>query len=140
MRALRALVLAVIALVLSGCTLGWPPFPGPAAPASSAVATDPASGLPWIALADLPPEGRRVYAQIAKGGPFSFGKDGSTFLNSEGLLPDHKRGYYREYTVLTPGVATRGARRIVCGGKPVTSTEECYYTDDHYRTFRRIRQ
>lgn len=145
MRALRALGLALLTLVLTSCTaiavpsIGWPSFPAPAAPSTAPAAVDPESKLPWIELAALPAEGRTVYHQIAAGGPFRYRKDGSLFLNSERVLPRQPRGYYREYTVPTPGESTRGARRIVCGGTPVTSTSECYYTDDHYRTFRRIR-
>ena len=81
-----------------------------------------------------------VVDTITDGGEFEYpGKDGSTFGNREGLLPRQNRGYYREYTVRTPGESDRGALRIVCGGQPVTNTAECYYTADHYATFRRIR-
>lgn len=90
-----------------------------------------------IALADLPAQGRTTYARIHEGGPFPYDKDGSTFGNRERQLPPHPRGYYREYTVKTPGVRERGARRIVCGG-PARSPEACYYTQDHYSSFRQI--
>ena len=90
-----------------------------------------------IALAQLPPQGRATYALILEGGPFPYGKDGSVFGNRERLLPANKRGYYREYTVRTPGSRNRGARRIVCGGPPRTP-DACYYTADHYASFRRI--
>ena len=90
-----------------------------------------------IALAQLPRQGRITYALIHQGGPFPYDKDGTVFGNRERLLPAHKRGYYREYTVATPGARNRGARRIVCGGKPVTPSV-CYYTDDHYNSFRTI--
>ncbi len=86
-----------------------------------------------IKSAALPPEARDTLALIRKGGPFPYQKDGSTFGNREGLLAKRARGYYREYTVKTPGSRDRGARRIVAG-----QAEEFYYTDDHYRTFRRI--
>ncbi|RJF71588.1 ribonuclease [Deinococcus cavernae] len=102
-------------------------------------ANDPISGLKWISLRELPREGQQMHVLIGKGGPFRYSKDGATFGNREGLLPSHARGYYREYTVKTPGEDDRGARRIICGGQPVTSTAECYYTADHYSTFRRIR-
>lgn len=88
---------------------------------------------------ELPREGQRVYALIGQGGPFKYSKDGTTFGNREGILPQHGRGYYREYTVKTPGEKDRGARRVICGGQPPTSLNECYYTDDHYASFRRIR-
>lgn len=68
-------------------------------------------------------------------GPFEHRQDGSTFQNRERRLPAQARGYYREYTVETPGSGDRGARRIVTGGDPPT---EYYYTDDHYRSFRRF--
>lgn len=86
-----------------------------------------------IRAADLPTEARTTLALIKAGGPFAYDKDGSVFGNREGRLPAEKRGYYREYTVRTPGSRDRGARRIIAG-RP----GEYYYTDDHYRTFRRI--
>jgi ribonuclease T1 len=85
-----------------------------------------------VGLADLPPEARATVALIRSGAPFPYRKDGVTFGNRERLLPA-PRGYYREYTVPTPGARDRGARRIVAG-----SSGELYYTDDHYRSFRRI--
>lgn len=90
-----------------------------------------------IALADLPAQGRQTYALIAKGGPFPFDKDGTVFGNRERLLPRQKNGYYLEYTVKTPGLRSRGAQRIVCGGKP-RQPDACYFTADHYGSFRRI--
>ena len=92
-----------------------------------------------IALAELPKEGRATYALIHEGGPFPHDKDGSVFGNRERLLPQKKRGYYREYTVRTPGVRHRGARRIICGGAPRTP-DACFYTSDHYNSFRQITQ
>lgn len=86
-----------------------------------------------ISVADLPSQARATFALIKTGGPFPHAQDGSVFGNREGLLPVQKRGYYREYTVNTPGSRSRGARRIISG-----RTHEFYYTDDHYRTFRRI--
>lgn len=83
----------------------------------------------------LPPEARATLELIRRGGPFPYQKDGSEFRNREGLLPKRPRGYYREYTVKTPGRRDRGARRIVAGGG---RQGEFYYTDDHYRSFRRI--
>ena len=90
-----------------------------------------------ISVAQLPLQGRETYALIYQGGPFPYDKDGTVFGNRERLLPAHKRGYYREYTVRTPGVRHRGARRIVCGGKPRTP-DACYYTSDHYASYREI--
>jgi ribonuclease T1 len=86
-----------------------------------------------VALKQLPPEARQTLAQIKAGGPFPYARDGSVFGNREGLLPQRGRGYYREYTVKTPGAKDRGARRIVAG-----TSGEYYYTDDHYRSFKRI--
>ncbi|MDV6374820.1 ribonuclease domain-containing protein [Deinococcus arenicola] len=100
---------------------------------------DPQSGLNWVSQNELPREGSQLLQVIGKGGPFRYSKDGVTFGNRERILPRQNGGYYREYTVLTPGEGDRGARRIVCGGQPVTRTAECYYTADHYSSFRRIR-
>lgn len=93
-----------------------------------------------MALADLPPQGRRTHALILQGGPFPYSKDGSVFGNRERLLPRERRGYYREYTVKTPGKRDRGARRIVCGGLRPAAPENCWYTSDHYASFKRIVQ
>ena len=102
----------------------------------------PGSAIAAIALAELPAEARHTLELIQRGGPFPFPhKDGSTFGNFEKRLPVAARGYYREYTVPTPGRTDRGARRIVAGGGDRAATSgEYYYTGDHYRTFRRIRQ
>ncbi len=91
--------------------------------------------LPEVEAATLPKEARETLALIHAGGPFPYQKDGSVFGNREAMLPKRERGYYREYTVRTPGARDRGARRIIAG-----RDGEYYYTDDHYRTFRRIRQ
>ena len=77
---------------------------------------------------------------IYQGGPFRYEKDGTVFGNRERLLPNKDRGYYREYTVKTPGERTRGARRIVCGGLKPAAPDACFYTDDHYASFRKIVQ
>ena len=89
--------------------------------------------LPTIAAATLPPEGQATLQLIKKGGPFPYRKDGSIFGNRERNLPRQARGYYKEYTVKTPGAHDRGARRIIAG-----ETDEYYYTSDHYNTFQRI--
>ena len=86
-----------------------------------------------IALAELPAEAHATLLLIRTGGPFPFAKDGSVFGNREQRLPPKPRAYYREYTVTTPGARDRGPRRIVVGREG-----ELYYTDDHYRRFRRI--
>jgi len=90
-----------------------------------------------LTVADLPPQGRETYGLIHSGGPFPFEKDGVVFGNRERLLPQRARGYYREYTVATPQARNRGARRIICGGAPRTP-ERCYYTADHYASFKEI--
>jgi ribonuclease T1 len=93
-----------------------------------------------VALATLPPEARQTEQLIHAGGPFPYSKDGTVFGNRERLLPRKPRGYWREYTVKTPGAHNRGARRIVCGGERPTAPEACYYTADHYASFKRIVQ
>ena len=86
-----------------------------------------------VRLEELPPQARRTLELIQAGGPFPYERDGAVFSNRERRLPPRERGYYREYTVKTPGVRDRGPRRIVSG-----RDGDYYYTDDHYRTFRRI--
>jgi ribonuclease T1 len=103
---------------------------GPVAPEAAAAQT--------IAQAELPKQGRETYALILKGGPFAYDKDGTVFGNRERTLPAQKRGYYREYTVKTPYARNRGAKRIVCGGSQPEQPEACYYSDDHYASFKRI--
>ena len=97
----------------------------------------PEDPLPTIAATELPQQGRETYRLIRQGGPFPYTKDGVVFGNRERILPRRQRGYYREYTVETAGVSHRGARRIVCGGEP-RSPDGCYYTSDHYASFRKI--
>lgn len=106
--------------------------------ASLARAPDIGMGMPQVALASLPREAQKTHQLILSGGPFPYEKDGTVFFNRERLLPLHPRGHYREYTVRTPGARNRGARRIVCGGKPPSQPEVCFYTADHYASFSRI--
>lgn len=101
----------------------------PAAPAPRATAAVAGE----ISVARLPREARETIERIRHGGPFPYARDGAVFGNREGALPRKHRGYYREYTVKTPGVRNRGARRIIWG-----AGGEFYYTDDHYNTFRRV--
>jgi ribonuclease T1 len=101
------------------------PDPGPAA--------DNPSSLPEVRESALPAEARNTLALIRAGGPYRYSQDNQTFGNFERILPRKDRGYYREYTVPTPGESDRGARRIVAG-----DDGEKYYTDDHYETFRFI--
>ena len=93
--------------------------------------------LGTVTVAELPPQGRTTYRLIRQGGPFPYDKDGTVFGNRERLLPAYKRGYYREFTVKTPGSRSRGARRIVCAVPEATPTR-CFYTADHYASFREI--
>jgi ribonuclease T1 len=118
----------LVAFALSIFALGLPAAAQKApAPRTEVTAT--------IAVAELPPEARVTIALIRKGGPYPYAKDGAIFGNREGHLPKQRRGYYREYTVKTPGVRTRGARRIIWG-----AGGEFYYTDDHYNQLRRIHE
>lgn len=100
-------------------------------------------GSDTISVADLPPQAQQTLALIKKGGPFPYAKDGTVFGNYEKLLPKQHRGYYREYTVPTPGLKNRGPRRIIAGmgstGDPATSGEY-WYTKDHYQSFQRIKE
>jgi ribonuclease T1 len=91
------------------------------------------AGIGTISTSQLPPEARDTLRLIGSGGPFRYANDGVVFGNRERLLPRKPQGYYKEYTVRTPGSRDRGARRIISG-----QSGELYYTDDHYRNFRRI--
>ena len=126
------LVLAIVVVALWWSRQAHTPTP--VAPTAVPAAT--ANGGDGAALpAFLPPEARDTLALIARGGPFPHRQDGVVFGNYEGLLPQQPRGYYHEYTVDTPGAHNRGTRRIITGGTP---PEVYYYTDDHYRSFRRF--
>ena len=103
-------------------------------------ARGPVTASDSVTLAELPREAQQTEKLIRAGGPFPYAKDGMAFGNRERQLPQRDRGFYREYTVPTPGASNRGARRIVCGGIPAQQPEVCYYTDDHYASFRRIEQ
>ena len=114
--------------------------PVPISPTSPSSSTSPplveAASSPAPALPEfLPPEAHQVITLIQRGGPFPHRQDGSVFGNREGHLPRQTRGWYREYTVDTPGLDHRGARRIITGGQP---PREWYYTEDHYDSFRRF--
>jgi ribonuclease T1 len=91
-----------------------------------------------VPLSSLPEQAQDVHRRILAGGPFRFTKDGVVFGNRERFLPRQPRGFYREYTVPTPGERDRGARRIVCGGKKIRQPETCFYTKDHYQSFQAI--
>ncbi len=91
-----------------------------------------------LGLSQLPVQGQEMYRRIHAGGPFRYDKDGVVFGNREARLPRKPRGFYREYTVPTPGSRNRGARRIVCGGEVMQKPETCFYTQDHYQSFQKI--
>ncbi len=130
----RLIRLPVLLTLLSICwLLSWPPAADARLPGM--LRGDDGT----ISMSALPPEARNVLAAIRRGGPFPYAKDGTVFGNRERLLPRRPRGYYTEYTVRTPGVGGRGARRIIVGGKPPESGEY-WYSDDHYQSFRRIRE
>ena len=122
-----------IKLVLTGILCASVLFGGPA------YSRPEGFNLPQATVnrSELPRQGVETYERIFQGGPFPYDKDGSVFGNRERILPPHTRGYYREYTVKTPYARNRGARRIVCGGPP-KQPEACYYTADHYASFRKI--
>ncbi|GAA3397767.1 ribonuclease domain-containing protein [Streptomyces roseoviridis] len=149
------LLVGLLAGLLTGCSVEGGAAPGTptgtASPSRTATATPSrtatatpsrtataapsrtAADLPAVREADLPPEARKTLALIRGGGPFPYAKDGAVFSNFERILPRRERGYYREYTVRTPGERDRGARRIVTG-----RGGETYYTDDHYQSFREV--
>ncbi|KOX25856.1 MULTISPECIES: ribonuclease domain-containing protein [unclassified Streptomyces] len=135
----RVLLALVLSVLLGGFLAGCSPAAGggarTAAPTRTPATAAPtgASGLPVVRAADLPPEARGTLDLIARGGPYPYAKDGTVFSDFEKALPREERGYYREYTVKTPGERDRGARRLVVG-----RGGETYYTDDHYETFREV--
>lgn len=121
-----------IKFVLTGVLLAGTWFSNPVL--ARGLDADPVAA---VSIAELPRQAVETYRLIRLGGPFPHDKDGIVFGNRERLLPSQKRGYYREYTVPTPGARDRGKRRIVCGG-PTRMPDACYYTADHYSSFRRI--
>jgi ribonuclease T1 len=108
-----------------------------AAAVAAASGAQPHAALSTVTKAQLPAEAAETLRLIKAGGPYPFGEDGVLFRNSAGMLPEHPRGYYRAYTVRTPGSTDRGQRRIVCGG-PRKHVSDCYYTEDYYVSFKRI--
>ena len=129
--------LAVLAFVLTGVPetgtapsgAGTTSVSATPAPAATPSPANP-SGLPQVKASELPAEARQTLALIARGGPYPYARDGVTFGNFERILPRKSSGYYKEYTVRTPGESDRGARRIVAG-----QSGEKYYTPDHYNSF-----
>jgi ribonuclease T1 len=136
------LLLGLLAVLLVGCGAGAPtaapsagPTSGPTAAAGALPGSDvdPVSGLPWVLEVELPPSAQDTLALVDAGGPFPYEKDGSTFGNREGILPDEPGGYYAEYTVPKPGEDDRGPWRLVTG-----DGGEVYWTEDHYASFERV--
>lgn len=136
-RAIAAALLGLLAL--AGCATTTAQGPTGAAAAESVAALAglaPAratSTLSTMTVAELPPEAVDTLRLVAEGGPYPYAQDGTTFQNREGILPPAPRGFYREYTVITPGEDDRGPRRIVAaddGGR--------FYTDDHYDSFTEV--
>jgi ribonuclease T1 len=126
-RIVAAVVVAMLVITLAASLFGC------AADKKASSDVDPDSGLKVVAVVDLPKEAQNTLKLIDQGGPYPYSRDGVVFGNLEKVLPKHDRGYYHEYTVTTPGEKDRGARRIVTG-----NAHERYYTDDHYKSFRRI--
>lgn len=147
MKFLRDIALSVLLLgsvmLLTGCSKTAADHAlsqkSPSGAVAQAVSGEPAADTQNnssnVAISRLPPEARQTIQAIRNGGPFPYRQDGTIFNNREGRLPYKPRGYYREYTVPTPGAKDRGARRIIAG-----SGGELYYTDDHYNTFRLIKE
>ncbi len=133
-RLLKRSALALTSVVLS-CAIGWLPSQALARRDFQPETSFIASAVP---LSSLPVQAQDVHRRILAGGPFRYTKDGVVFGNRERLLPRQPRGFYREYTVPTPGERDRGARRIVCGGKDERQPETCFYTKDHYQSFQPI--
>ena len=123
-RIVAIVVIAMLVITLAASLFGC---------AAAADSTDSESGLKVVAVAELPKEAQDTLKLIDQGGPYPYSRDGVMFGNLEKLLPKHDRGYYHEYTVNTPGENDRGARRLVTG-----NAGERYYTDDHYKSFRRV--
>lgn len=129
---LVAVLLLAVAVVVR-CTAERADGPAATGVSAPAGASTPRSDLPTVAVADLPQPARDTLALVDGGGPFPYRQDGTTFNNFEGRLPVRPGGYYREYTVPTPGSRDRGARRLVVG-----HDGDVFYTDDHYETFRQV--
>lgn len=153
-RRLLLLVPALALLLLTAYFSGWPDQPKPAAEQAGSTVTSqpvrspsaipsaaktprvtatPDDGLLTIAFGDLPRQAQDTIRLIDRGGPFPYRQDGVVFQNRERVLRRQPSGYYREYTVMTPGESDRGARRIVAG-----DAGELYYTADHYASFKRV--
>jgi ribonuclease T1 len=132
---LLTVVGVAVTVLLAGLTFGWivHRLAGPEDGATVTAAATPRSGLPTVPLRDLPVQAHETLTLVDSGGKLPYAQDGTTFNNIEGLLPARPRGYYREYTVPTPGERDRGARRLILG-----RDGDVYYTEDHYESFRQV--
>jgi ribonuclease T1 len=122
-----------IGLLGAGASSTAPSASPSPSPSPSAGSQTPRSGLPSIAVADLPKQARDTLALIDRGGPYPYSQDNTVFSNLERVLPERPKGYYREYTVVSPGSSSRGTRRLVVGAQG-----DIYFTADHYQTFRQV--
>lgn len=136
--AVVALVLVALAVHLLAPDQAGTAIPGSGPPVATASRSpvDPETGLRLVELASLPPEARRTVTLVDRGGPFPYRQDGAVFGNREGRLPPQRSGWYHEYTVVTPGSADRGARRLITGD----GTRQLFWTTDHYASFRRVQR
>ncbi|MEE1773034.1 ribonuclease [Streptomyces sp. JV185] len=132
----RITTLGGAAALLSVLLVGAPATAATAPTGSPASASVSIASVGSICYSALPSQAHDTLDLIDAGGPFPYSQDGVVFQNREGVLPSQSTGYYHEYTVITPGSSTRGARRIVTGER----TQEDYYTSDHYATFDLIDQ
>lgn len=130
-RSVVAAVVVLLAAVSAGCSADT--AAPPVTTTSAQVARAGTSGLPTVAREDLPVEAQQTYDLILDGGPYPYSQDDRVFGNREGILPQEEYGWYREYTVETPGSDDRGARRFV-----VSEDGVFFYTDDHYDSFREV--
>ncbi|EKQ69375.1 guanyl-specific ribonuclease Sa [Leptolyngbyaceae cyanobacterium JSC-12] len=131
----QALVLATTNLALLGNIPGLSSAIAQSLPQPTKIEIARQSPIRTVSITQLPPEVLKTVRLIQQGGPFPYRKDGTVFGNRERRLPTAPRGYYREYTVPTPGAFNRGARRLVVGG----ANEIYYYTSDHYGSFVRVK-
>lgn len=133
-------VIATIAITAPTTTSYAAPTTSYSAPAAGSYAGSPSAvtAIPSCALSSLPSQAADTLRLIHSGGPFPYSQDGVVFQNREGILPAESTGYYHEYTVKTPGSSTRGARRLIGGGSPVTDPAYVYYTGDHYASFCKV--
>lgn len=136
MQKLRPLLVLLVVIALLWFWQSPPTAPDPSSTAPASTSADAGSGGRQVTLpAFLPPEAADTLRWIQRGGPYPHRQDGTVFQNRERRLPAQAQGYYREFTVATPGLSHRGPRRIVTGGDPPV---EFWYTDDHYQSFRRF--